>query len=65
MGFTGSLLESLILNFRQVRQGLKLALANSQNASENQKLQEKSASIFLRVQNDHRKLSILANLKHN
>ena len=65
MGFTGSLLESLILNFRQVRQGLKLALANSQNASENQKLQEKSASIFLRVQKDHRKLSILANLKHN
>ena len=49
------------------QQGLKLALANSQNASENKKLRVQSASLshFLRVQKNHRKQSILANLTHN
>ena len=48
-------------------QWLKLALANSQNVSENKKLRVQSTSLshFLRFQKNRRKQSILANLTHN
>ena len=48
-------------------QGLKLALANSQNASENQNLRVQSASLshFFASSTNNRKQSILANLTHN
>ena len=48
-------------------QGLKLALANSQNASENKKsrVQSSNLSHFLRVQKNRGKQTIWANIIHN
>ena len=49
-------------------QGLKIALVNLQNASENKKSRAQSSNLshfFLQVQKNRGKQSIWANLKHN